>query len=158
MIYISTGGVKNKTAFSFSEELASHGIMEIELSGGIYSESLLDDLLNLSSKINFQIHNYFPPPKKPFVLNLGSLDVEVGMKSYEHVKRALEWCSKLGSDHYSFHAGFLCDLKVNELGKKIHSKSTNLDTLHEIVIKNNLEPKEKSGQQEMLENIINKYL
>ena len=46
----------------------------------------------------------------------------------------------------------------NELGKKIHSKSTNLDTLHEIVIKNNLEPKEKSGQQEMLENIINKYL
>ena len=42
--------------------------------------------------------------------------------------------------------------------KKIHSKSTNLDTLHEIVIKNNLEPKEKSGQQEMLENIINKYL
>ena len=46
----------------------------------------------------------------------------------------------------------------NELGKKIHSKSTNLDTLHEIVIRNNLEPKEKSGQQEMLENIINKYL
>ena len=46
----------------------------------------------------------------------------------------------------------------NELGKKIHSKSTSLDTLHKIVIKNSLEPKEKSGQQEMLENIINRYL
>jgi len=45
-----------------------------------------------------------------------------------------------------------------ELGKKIHSKDTGLETLHEIVIKNNLNPKIKSGQQEMLENIINKYL
>ena len=29
---------------------------------------------------------------------------------------------------------------------------------HEIVIKKNLDPQAKSGQQEMLENIINKYL
>jgi len=46
----------------------------------------------------------------------------------------------------------------NELGQKIHSKDTGLDTLHDIVIKNNLEPQAKSGQQEMLENIISKYL
>ena len=46
----------------------------------------------------------------------------------------------------------------NDLGKKIHSKDTSLETLHEIVIKDNLSPKNKSGQQEMLENIINKYL
>ena len=46
----------------------------------------------------------------------------------------------------------------NELGKKIHSKNTDLDTLHEIVIKNRIEPNAKSGQQEMLENIINEYL
>ena len=46
----------------------------------------------------------------------------------------------------------------SDLGKKIHSKDTGLETLHEIVMKNNLEPQTKSGQQEMLENIINKYL
>ncbi len=46
----------------------------------------------------------------------------------------------------------------NELGKKIHSKNTDLDTLHDIIVKNKIEPKTKSGQQEMLENIINKYL
>ena len=135
MIYISTGGVKNKTAFSFSEELASHGIMEIELSGGIYSESLLDDLLNLSSKINFQIHNYFPPPEKPFVLNLGSLNSEIGTKSYEHILRALEWCTKLGSNYYSFHAGFLLDPGVDELGKKITDRDLyNRDESIEIFI------------------------
>ena len=44
------------------------------------------------------------------------------------------------------------------LGKKIHSKITSLDTLHQIVIENNLNPQAKSGQQEMLENILNKYL
>jgi sugar phosphate isomerase/epimerase len=119
MIYISTGGIKNKNASKFSEELLSYGINEIELSGGLHSESLLDDLLILSTKINFQIHNYFPPPEKPFVLNLGSLDPEVGMRSYDHVVKALEWCSILGCDHYSFHAGFLLDPGVHELGKKI---------------------------------------
>ena len=119
MIYISTGGIKNKNASKFSEELLSYGINEIELSGGLHSESLLDDLLILSTKINFQIHNYFPPPEKPFVLNLGSLDPEVGMKSYNHIVKALEWCSILGCDHYSFHAGFLLDPGVHELGKKI---------------------------------------
>ena len=46
----------------------------------------------------------------------------------------------------------------NDLGRKIHSEDTDLDTLHQIVIKNNLDPKSKSGQQEMLENILNKYL
>ena len=119
MIYISTGGIINKTAAQFSEELVSYGIKDIELSGGMYSKSLLDEILILSPKVNFQIHNYFPPPEKPFVLNLGSLDAEVGERSYEHVLKALEWCSKIGSDHYSFHAGFLLDPGVNELGKKI---------------------------------------
>tara|TARA_Y100000590_G_scaffold118597_1_gene135700 strand:+ start:2557 stop:3870 length:1314 start_codon:yes stop_codon:yes gene_type:complete len=46
----------------------------------------------------------------------------------------------------------------DELGKKIYSKNTDLDTLQDIVIKNNINPKPKSGQQEMLENILNKYL
>tara|TARA_Y100000590_G_scaffold257463_1_gene289173 strand:- start:3848 stop:5161 length:1314 start_codon:yes stop_codon:yes gene_type:complete len=45
-----------------------------------------------------------------------------------------------------------------ELGKMIHSKDTGLDTLNKLVINNKIEPKSKSGQQEMLENIINKYL
>ena len=46
----------------------------------------------------------------------------------------------------------------NDLGKKIHSKGTSLETLHNIVINNKLNPKNRSGQQEMLENLISKYL
>ena len=46
----------------------------------------------------------------------------------------------------------------NELGKRIHDKRTNLEKLHQIVIDQNINPEPKSGQQELLENILNKYL
>ena len=123
MIYVSTGGYRDKTADSVSVELSCAGIKAIELSGGVHSGTLLNDLQALAPNIDFQIHNYFPPPKDPFVLNLGSLDPQVGERSVAHVEQALEWCGTLGGDRYSFHAGFLLDPKVDELGKRIPSRS-----------------------------------
>ena len=123
MIYISTGGFRGRTADVVSAELSSAGIKAIELSGGAYSKTLLNDLQALSRNVDFQIHNYFPPPRDPFVLNLGSLDPQVGERSVAHVEQALEWCVALGGDRYSFHAGFLLDPKVDELGKRIPTRS-----------------------------------
>lgn len=123
MIYISTGGFGGRTADDVAAELATVGLKSIELSGGRYSESLLSDLQKLTPEVSFQVHNYFPPPADPFVLNLGSLDAEIGERSIEHVKQALRWCVALGSDRYSFHAGFLLDPKVNELGQRIPSRN-----------------------------------
>jgi sugar phosphate isomerase/epimerase len=123
MIYISTGGFRGKTADAVSVELSRAGIKAIELSGGVYSGTLLNDLQALAPNVDFQIHNYFPPAKDPFVLNLGSLDPQVGERSVTHVEQALEWCRALGGDRYSFHAGFLLDPKVDELGKRIPSRS-----------------------------------
>ena len=45
-----------------------------------------------------------------------------------------------------------------ELGKFIHDKDASLDSIHQKVIDNNIDPKTRSGRQEYLENIINKYL
>lgn len=123
MIYISTGGFRGRTADAVSTELLNAGVKSIELSGCEYSETLLADLQALRPDIHFQIHNYFPPPADPFVLNLGSLNTHVGERSVAHVEQALEWCVALGADRYSFHAGFLLDPKVDELGKRIHSRS-----------------------------------
>ena len=123
MIYISTGGFRGRAADLVSAELSSAGVKCIELSGGAYSETLLSDLQALAQDIHFQIHNYFPPPADPFVLNLGSLDAEIGERSIGHVEQALQWCVALGADRYSFHAGFLLDPKVDELGKRIPSRS-----------------------------------
>ena len=123
MIYISTGGFRDKTADVVSAELSSAGVKAVELSGGAYSSTLLNDLRALTPEIDFQVHNYFPPPADPFVLNLGSLDTRVGERSIAHVEQALEWCVALGADRYSFHAGFLLDPRVDELGKRIPSRN-----------------------------------
>jgi len=45
-----------------------------------------------------------------------------------------------------------------DLGKFIHSQEGNLETIANKVISENIEPKPQSGQQEYLENILNKYL
>ena len=123
MIYISTGGFRGESADAVSVELMRAGVKSVELSGGAYSATLLGDLQALTADIHFQIHNYFPPPKDPFVLNLGSLDTLIGEKSVTHVEQALQWCTALGADRYSFHAGFLLDPKVDEVGKRIPSRS-----------------------------------
>lgn len=122
MIYVSTGGCRTASAATASKELMLAGIKCIELSGGFFSEDLFVDLQALTSDVKFQIHNYFPPPADPFVLNLGTLDDLIGQRSIDHVELALRWCQELGADRYSFHAGFLLDPKVDQLGKRIPSQ------------------------------------
>jgi len=121
-IYFSTGGYKNEITFDVVKKILNHGIKNIELSGTSYSENTSSNLQKLLNEANFQIHNYFPPPKKPFVLNLASMDREIYEKSINHIFNAVEMCETLNSDFYSFHAGFLCDIKVQELGKKVESR------------------------------------
>lgn len=158
MIYISTGGFREKTADKVSAELQSVGLKNVELSGGAYSATLLSDLKALTPDVNFQIHNYFPPPEDPFVLNLGSLDREVGARSVAHVEQALQWCVELAADRYSFHAGFLLDPKVDELGKRIPSRSLfDRDECIEVFVSRVsrlAEIAEKAGVALMIENNV----
>ena len=158
MIYVSTGGFREKTADEVSAELLSAGVKNVELSGGTYSATLLGDLKTLTPDVNFQIHNYFPPPEDPFVLNLGSLDTVVGERSVAHVEQALQWCQALGADRYSFHAGFLLDPKVDELGKRIPSRSLfdrdeSIDVFVSRVSRL-VETAEKAGVRLMVENNV----
>ena len=44
------------------------------------------------------------------------------------------------------------------LGNFIHSKDATLETIHKKVLDDVIEPKPRSGNQEYLENILNKYL
>jgi xylose isomerase len=45
-----------------------------------------------------------------------------------------------------------------DLGNFIHTKGTSLDSIHQKVLDDNIEPEPRSGNQEYLENILNKYL
>jgi sugar phosphate isomerase/epimerase len=122
-IYISTGGFSKKSTDLAISDLERYGFKNIELSGGPHKKNLFYTIKN--KKLNFQIHNYFPPPKVPFVLNLASLDKRIYKKSLNLVLKAINFSHRLGSGYYSFHAGFLCDVNPSDLGNKIKKKKLN---------------------------------
>ncbi|MCI5057524.1 MAG: sugar phosphate isomerase/epimerase [Flavobacteriales bacterium] len=104
------------------EHLVDLGFKNIELSGGtIPYENLEDDLINLKVKhnLNYLVHNYFPPPIENFVLNLASLDDKTHQMSLNHCLKAINLSAKLGGDKIAFHAGFLLDIPLNQIGKRI---------------------------------------
>ena len=122
MIYISSSCVKHTKIRDSVQELATNGFQNIELSGGTeYYEDFENDLLELKGKynLNYRCHNYFPPPKKPFVLNLASLNDETFQMSFDHLKKVVALSNRLGADKFAFHAGFFIDIKLNEIGKKL---------------------------------------
>ena len=126
MIYVSTGGVRDQVAAKTALDFYNHGILNVELSGGAYSENYQTDLSNLPDEITLQVHNYFPPAKKPFVFNLASVDPETAELSINHVRKAMDLSLVVGNSTYAFHAGFRIDPKVGDLGQKL-SKRTILD-------------------------------
>ena len=92
-IYISTGGFSKKSANLAIADLERYGFKNIELSGGPHKKNLFYLIKN--KKLNFQIHNYFPPPKVPFVLNLASLDKKIYKKSLNLVLKAINFSRKI---------------------------------------------------------------
>ena len=118
MIFISTGGFNKKKGTDSYKYLKSKGFKNIEFSGGKF-------IKNFNEKIKFykdntQIHNYFPPPKKPFVLNLSSKNKTISSRSIKFVKKNIINSKKIGSKFYSFHAGFRIDPNFKDLGKQIN--------------------------------------
>jgi sugar phosphate isomerase/epimerase len=125
MIYTSSSCVQFKNISGSVEFLAQHGFKHIELSGGTsYYNSLEADLIELKKKYNlsYLIHNYFPPPKDHFVLNLASLNDEIYKKSLDHYIKAIKLADKIGADNYGLHSGYFIDPGIKELGRKFDLK------------------------------------
>lgn len=125
MIYVSSSCVKSDKIADAVRILADHGFRNIELSGGteLYDD-LESDLLQLKKSygLKYLCHNYFPPPSEPFVLNLASLDDKVAQMSFEHCKKAIDLSKTLGAKQFAFHAGFLINIPLDQIGKRIEKK------------------------------------
>jgi len=118
-LYVSTSGHKGD-AIRQAARLSERGFKSLELSGGTHSSNLINDLESLKQKVeNLLIHNYFPPPAIPFVMNLASNSQEIFELSLELAMRAIDFSSKIGSAYYGVHAGFLFDPNIEDLGKVI---------------------------------------
>ena len=102
--------------------------------------------LNFDAKIRRQSIN----PEDLFYAHIGGMDV---------CAKTLLATEKLINDNvFNKHIKDRYNNWENELGKMINDKKTNLDLIHNTVIDKDINPKPKSGQQELLENILNKYL
>lgn len=123
MIYVTTGGFSDINAAEVTHNYLQSGIKHIELSAGKYCPDIETKLEAYKDQCSFILHNYFPVPEVPFVLNLASLNDEVFSTSYEHIRSAIAMASRLQSKYYSFHAGFLLDPKPSELGQRIAKQS-----------------------------------
>lgn len=125
MIYISTGGFKDLAFDEVILNLNNYGIDTFELSGGRYTKNIRKKLESLCVSNNLAIHNYFPPHNVPFVFNLASLNEAIVESSLLHARLAIDYAAITGSGVYSFHAGYLIDPRVNELGEKIDKRIVN---------------------------------
>ena len=126
MIYISSSCVKANKIYESVKILAENGFTNIELSGGtILYDDLESDLLQLQDQfnLNYLCHNYFPPPEHAFVLNLASLDDEIYSLSFQHLLNSINLSHRLGAKKFAFHAGFLINIPINQIGKSIRSQN-----------------------------------
>lgn len=114
MIFVSTSCLKGREG-RFEKELkfildsyAWHGIFNIELGAALGWQENFDFVLDFKKRYNanFTIHNFFPPPKEPFMLNIAAKDEERRKQQVSFAKSSIEWCRKLDSPIYSLHFGF----------------------------------------------------
>jgi len=107
LIYISTSCLRYTR--DLSEILFLYkkaGITNIELGSNHDYVEGIDALLNNYRECNFIIHNFFPPQKVPFILNLASGNKNIRNKSVEMCKKAIAICGRSNIPLYSFHPGF----------------------------------------------------
>lgn len=117
-IFLSSCCLRSEKIGDIVSALAKNGIRNIELSGGTkYYKNCISDLIRLKKKyrLRYLVHNYFPPSRNEFVMNLASLKSGVVKKSLNLAKRSIQFCKELRSPSYSIHAGFLVELKPYEL-------------------------------------------
>ena len=124
-IFISSGAFRNKLINEVAAYIELIGCKNIEYSSGPYQEKIIDKFLNLEiNNFSIQIHNYFPVPQKPFVLNLASLNKEIWQNSFDHCLKSINLASNLKTKRYSVHCGFCYDPKTSELGRPFKKNST----------------------------------
>lgn len=121
MIYVSSNCIKKDRIDDIVELLSLKGLRCIEMSAGNDFDNLEKRLPELKSKydLNILCHNYFPPSKQPFVLNLASLNDDIYQKTIEHLKISIKLSKKISAKRFGFHAGFFLDVKWNELGRDL---------------------------------------
>ena len=105
-IHISTTFLQdNRPLYEAMQLCKESGIKSVEIGSNHCYEENYDYLSDFS--FQYLVHNYFPIPKKSFVLNIASFDDNIRNRSILHIKEAIDFCCKIGAHLYTFHPGLL---------------------------------------------------
>tara|TARA_B100002019_G_C21270995_1_gene602281 strand:+ start:3682 stop:4557 length:876 start_codon:yes stop_codon:yes gene_type:complete len=116
-IYVSTTFTPDNTPLSFTMNLCEeNGLDCIEIGSNHCYENNYDFIKDY--QLNFLVHNYFPIPKKSFVVNIASFDEEIRKMSIDHIRKAINLCDQIGAKLYTFHPGFLTDPDGSNIDNK----------------------------------------
>lgn len=108
-LYISTMASSKETIKEAIVDLTQHGFTDIELTSSTkFYEGIEKDLFILKNVhgLDFIIHNYFPPAKNSFVMNIVSKDSREINDTFMAISNAIRLTTKMGGDTYTVHPGF----------------------------------------------------
>jgi len=141
------------------DHLGAHGIKNLELSGNLRPlalDAIRQLLADRSPEIRFFVHNYFPAPEEPFVLNLGHPDTRD--RSIEHCKQAIDLCKDFGVTQYSVHGGFAINPRPKDLGQgQKHLVALDFDESRAVfvaAVEEVADHAERNGVELLLENNV----
>ena len=124
-VYLSTscyGRISVSNAIKQCQKIAGN-FVEISAPHDYQSMDDLKEVLKgfRDKGVNFALHNYFPAPKSPFVLNMAASDSITYNKTEELIKNAFCLADYAESPIYGIHAGYLAKAKAGEDGYFIFS-------------------------------------
>jgi len=106
-VYASTSCLKDCRDLAHVLDLYGRaGIKNIELGSSHEHIKDVHSLLSQYRGMDFTVHNYFPPARDPFIMNIAAQDNIIRDRSLEVCRAAIDLCSYLGASIYSFHPGF----------------------------------------------------
>lgn len=118
-LYVSSGAFRPRTITEVVDDAVRLGVTHVELSSGLaHAPALEQDIRRgMQLGLTFLIHNYFPAPADPKVLNLTASDPGDLAWSIAHCKRAIDLSVMVGGGFYSLHSGYVAALKAHQLGR-----------------------------------------
>jgi sugar phosphate isomerase/epimerase len=121
-VYASTAGLARhfRTLPEMLAAFTGAGIDHIELGWAPPVNGLVLPHGLTSLNARWLVHNYFPAPAQPFVLNLAAQDERALRHSRDFATAAIRLSAALGAPFYSIHCGFLAEFEPSSLGRQLN--------------------------------------
>jgi sugar phosphate isomerase/epimerase len=118
--YVSSGAFPSRRLGEILGLADAWGLTHVELSSDVaYDADNARLARSADPRFRLILHNYFPAPQQPFVLNLAAADPEILERSRAHCRAALELSAELEAPIFAAHAGFMVQPDPQELGRPL---------------------------------------